>query len=126
MQPEVEPKEFQSWTSDDLPVFIKWMDFLKWFLVTTDHFPKKVRFTFTERMNNLALSIVEDLIEARYSKNKTITLRRANLNLEKIRILIRICYELKILPPKGYKYAILSINEVGKMLGGWIKQQSGS
>ncbi len=116
-------KEFQSGFKEDLPIFIKWMDFLKWLLVTTDGFPKKARFTFTDHLTNLALLIVEDLIEARYSKNKFQILRRANMNLEKIRVLIRICFELKFLPRKSYEYASSSINEVGKMLGGWMKQQ---
>lgn len=118
-----QPKEFQSKSREDLPIFIKWIDFLKWLLVTTDNFPQKARFTFTDRLVNLALSIVEDLIEARYTRNKTLLLRRANMNLEKLRVLIRICYESKFLSRKGYEFASASINEVGKMLGGWMKQQ---
>ena len=120
---ESSPKDLQSSYKEDLPIFIKWMDFLKWLLVTTDNFPKKARFTFTDHLTNLALLIVEDLIEARYSKNKFELLRRANMNLEKIRVLIRICYELKFLPRKSYEYASMSINEFGRMLGGWMKQQ---
>ena len=120
---ESQPKEFQAGSKEDLPIFIKWMDFLKWLLVTTDNFPKKARFTFSDHLVNIALLIVEDLVEARYSKNKYPTLRRANMNLEKLRVLVRICYELKFLPRKSYEYASRSINEFGKMLGGWMKQQ---
>ncbi len=120
---ESSSKNFQSGYKEDLPVFIKWMDFLKWLLVTTDNFPKKARFTFTDHLVNLALLVVEDLVEARYSKNKFPLLRRANMNLEKIRVLIRICFELKFLSRKSYEYASTSINEFGRMLGGWMKQQ---
>lgn len=107
----------------DLPVFVKWMDFLKWLLPMTDGLPKKVRFTLSNRINNLALDLVEDLVEARYSRNKTTALRSANLKLEKLRILIRISFESSLLPQKTYKHSVYSINEVGKMLGGWMKQQ---
>ncbi len=110
---------------DELPIFIKWLDFVKWLLVTTDNFPKKTRFTLAYRQISIALQIVEDLVEARYSKNKTSVLRRINMNLEKLRVLIRICFETRILPRKGYEQASYSINEVGKMLGGWMKQQDG-
>lgn len=120
-----QPSDFQSQAKDDLPIFVQWYDFMKWILVTTDHFPKKVRFTFTERLNQLAMSIIEDLIEARYTRNKLVTLRRANLTLEKIRVLIRLSYEMKILSRKSYEFASYSINETGKMLGGWMKQQGG-
>jgi hypothetical protein len=46
------------------------MQFLEWLLPTTEKFPKRVRFTFSDRINNLALDIMEDLVEARYSRNK--------------------------------------------------------
>lgn len=107
----------------DLPVFVKWTDFLKWLLHATEKFPKKVRFTFSDRINNLALSVVEELVEARYSGNKRAILRSANLRLEKLRMLLRISYESRFLSKDAYKHGMYSLNEVGKMLGGWIKQQ---
>ena len=113
----------QSKANEDLPIFIKWLDFVKWLLVITESFPKKARFTLSDRLLNLALLIVEDLVEARYSRNKTMILRRANMNLEKLRVFIRICFETRVLPRKAYEQASFSINEVGKMLGGWMKQQ---
>lgn len=107
----------------DLPIFLKWIDFLKWLLLTTEKFPKKVRFTFSDRINNIAINLVEDLIEARYTRERAPILKRINLSIEKLRVLLRICYEQELLPHKGYEYAIFSLNEVGQMLGGWIKQQ---
>ena len=55
---------------EDLPVFVKWMDFLKWLLLTTDKFPKNVKFSFVQRIHDLALGAVEELVEARYTKNR--------------------------------------------------------
>lgn len=119
--------KFQKWAlktmNNDLPIFIHWMDFLKWLFLKTEKFPKKVRFTFSDRMNNLALDIVESLIEARYSKSKFIILRKVNLNLEKLRILFRISYESKYFSHEAYEHGIKRINEVGRMLGGWMKSK---
>ena len=109
----------------DLPIFVKWIDFLKWLLTTTEKFPKKIRFTFSDRINNLALDIVEELVDARYSRQKIVALRKVNLGIEKLRVLLRICYESKFLSHKSYEHAMYSLNEIGKMLGGWIKQQEG-
>lgn len=91
---------------EDLPIFVKWTDFLKWLLHTTDKFPKKVRFTFSDRINNLALSVVEELVEARYSGNKRLILKNANLRLEKLRILLRISYESRFLSKEAYKHGM--------------------
>ncbi len=63
-------------------IFTRWLDFLAWLLPTTEKFPKRVRFTFANRINNLGLDIVEDLVEARYSPNKLPILQRINLRLE--------------------------------------------
>ena len=122
---ENQPKEQESFTKEDLPIFVKWMDFVKWLLVTVDGFPKAARFTFSDRLIGLALDIVEDLIDARYTRNKVSTLRRANMTLEKMRVLLRICFELRYLSKKSYAHASFCINEVGKMLGGWMRQQGG-
>ncbi len=116
-------EKLQTKAHSDLPIFVEWMGFLKWLLTTTEKFPKKVRFTFSDRINTLALSVVEDLVEARYSTNKTHFLRRINLNLERIRILLRICYESQFLSQKAYEYAMDSLNKIGKSLGAWMKQQ---
>ena len=107
----------------ELPVFVKWIDFLKWLLLTTEKFPKSARFTFADRINNLALDVVADLVEARYSRQKSPILRQVNLSLEKLRVLLRISYEQRLLSYKAYEHSMYSINEVGKMVGGWIKQQ---
>jgi hypothetical protein len=109
--------------AEELQVFVKWVEFLTWLLTTTDNFPKKLRFTFTTRIDNLALDILEDIIEYKYDR----TARRAgfkqiNIKFEKLRVLLRICHELKILSNRQYEYAAVHINEVGKMTGGWLRE----
>ncbi len=108
---------------DEPAIFVKWMEFLKWLLPVTAKFPKRVRFTLANRIDNLALDLVEELIEARYTRNKQGTLKQANLRLEKLRLLLRISCEQHYLSHQAYEYAIRAINEVGRMLGGWLKQQ---
>lgn len=109
--------------AEDLPVFVKWMDFLKWLLNATEKFPKKARYTHVVRINDIALDVVEGLVEARYSKAKIAHLMKVNLNLEKIRMLLRISYESRFMPHDAYKQAIFGINDVGRMIGGWMRQQ---
>jgi hypothetical protein len=108
---------------EDLPVFVKWMEFLKWLLPTTEKFPHKVRFTFANRIDNLALDVVEDLVEARYTSEKRAILKRANLRLEKMRVLLRLSHELRYLSHTSYEYAAKALSETGRMIGGWQKQQ---
>ena len=107
----------------DLPVFVAWLDFLEWLLPTTAKLPKHIRFTFVNRIDNLALDVAEDLVEARYSRDKRSVLARANLRLEKLRVLLRLCHALGYFPHARCEHAMRCVNDVGSMLGGWLKQQ---
>ncbi|MFH1491494.1 MAG: diversity-generating retroelement protein Avd [Pseudomonadota bacterium] len=105
------------------PLFALWYDFLKWLLNKTEKFPNKIRFSLTGRIDNLALDIIEGISEARYSGKKMDVLRRIDLDMEKLQVLLRICHDLEYLDHKGYEFASRKINEAGKMVGGWRKQQ---
>jgi hypothetical protein len=109
----------------EFQIFAKWEQFLKWLLNTTDKFPKKIRFTLTTRIDNLALDILERIIMCRYDPSvRQRGLKRINIDIETLRILLRVCNELKYLPHRQYQYAVLQVNEVGKMLWGWLKEKS--
>ena len=110
-------------TEPELPLFAQWFDFLKWLLATTEKFPKRLRFTLTERIDNLALDVIEELVEARYTRHKAEQLQAVNRKLERLRVLLRLAHEVAVLPHRGYEYASRSVDEAGRMVGGWIKQQ---
>lgn len=71
----------------DYPLFSHWQQTLGWILDTTERLPQKVRFTLANRISELALDILEGIIEAIYQKQRTAILRKINLNLEKLRVL---------------------------------------
>ena len=49
--------------------------------------------------------------------------RRIDLNLEKLRVLLRMCCDQHYLDIKGHEFASKKIGEAGKMVGGWRNQQ---
>ncbi len=107
----------------ELSLFVKWLEFLKWLLPTLEKFPKKSRFTVTNRIENIALDIVEFLVEAKYQSEKKLLLKKINLSLEKMRVLFRISHDARLISAKSYHFATKNINSAGKELGGWLKQQ---
>lgn len=106
-----------------LPVIACWERTLHDLLGRTRKFPKRVRFTFADRIDNLALDVYEALIEARYTRNKVPILRRANLDIEKIRLLLRLSHDEGYLGRRGFEHVARSIDETGRMVGGWIKER---
>ena len=114
-----QPPKFE----EDLSVFVKWTEFVEWLFPHTEKFPRRARLTIALRLENYALDIIEDLTVARYSKNKIELLQKINMNLEKMRILLRLAHKFRYLSTQTYNFACRQLNEVGSMSGGWLKQQ---
>ena len=109
--------------SDNVPVFTLWEEFVIWMLHHTDKFPKSKRFSFSLRIENLILDILQDIVRASYSKpyQKIQYLESINLNLTVLRIFLRVAMKEKYLTYNSYEFATEKIEEVGKMIGGWKK-----
>lgn len=109
---------------DDPNAIAKTHDLLKWLIPTISKFPKSQRYTIGQRIENKLLDILGLLLEANYSKIKIEILKRANLELEIFRHLIRLSYDLQFINVKRYEFVSYKTNEIGRLLGGWIKQQT--
>ena len=113
---------------NDAPIIQKMSDFYKMIYETIKLFPKDEKFTIGEKIKNLVLKILENLIEAEFSLkyNKIKLLEKASVKLDLLKLLIRICYELKLINLKKYIQIEKSLQEIGRMLGGWIKSTKAS
>ena len=103
------------------PVFVKWYKLQNYIIDRVEKYPKSVRFTLSDRIITLAFDVTEKIIEAIYTKQRSYILRDANLYIEKLRIYIRLSSDRKYISLKQYKYLSEQIDEVGRMIGGWIK-----
>lgn len=95
--------------------------FLLWLLPLLEKFPRSQKFLLGDRLQNQALAVLDHLIEATYSKERSGHLRAANLDLEKLRFGIRLAKDLQHLDFKRYEFAARAMDEVGRMVGGWLK-----
>lgn len=105
----------------ELDIITRVYDLLLWLLPKVEKFPRSHKFTIGDRLENQALDILELLLEAKYSWQKRDLLQQANLKLEQLRFLIRLSKDLKMLSLKSYGHASKLINEVGRQIGGWVK-----
>ena len=102
----------------------KTYDLLKWLMPAVSKFPKDKRFTLGSRIEDKLLSILELLIEANYSREKLGCLKQANLNLEIFRHLIRLSFDLHFIDLRRYEFISKEANEIGRLIGGWTRQQA--
>jgi hypothetical protein len=104
----------------ELLVLAKWEEFTSWFLARTARWPKTVRFTLTQRLENNCLDIAEQLVIARYdSRQRFKLLKDINLCLERLRLLLRISKSRQVMANKSFESAMRQIDEVGRMIYGW-------
>ena len=108
----------------NLAIFEKTYELILWLYPTVNKFPKSQRFVLGQQIETAILKILEGIIEANQERNKTPYLKKVSVELDKLRILIRVSKDLKFISIRQYGFVADKVNEIGKMLGGWIKNNS--
>lgn len=111
-------------TASEISVITRTYDFTLWMLPHIANFSRQHRFTLGNHVEETLLEILEALVEASYSRDKLPLLNRANLRLERLRYLVRLCKDLHLLNLKQYEFAIEAMLAVGNEIGGWTKHQT--
>ena len=93
--------------------------FIIWLIPTVERFPRSRKFLLGDRLQASAFDVLERLIEATYVKRRGDVLARANLGIEKLRFLCRLARDLRCLDHRRYEHAARSLDETGRLVGGW-------
>lgn len=107
---------------DEPLIITKAYDLILYLFPQIAKFPRQQRYSLGERIESMTLDFLSLLVEARYTRDKSALLRRANILLEKTRYCIRLCKDLKIMNLHVYEVLSKHIYEIGTQLGGWLKQ----
>ena len=96
---------------------------LEWMIPVIEKFPRTRRFTLGERIEQGLLQVLECLIKATYGLQRSQSLEQANVQLEVIRHLWRLSYNLKVIAIKQYDYGSELMLSLGRQIGGWKKSK---
>ena len=107
------------------PALERAYQFLAWLIPTLDRFPRRQKFVLGDRIESTALDVLEGLVEASYTRNRGRVLEAVNLKLDKLRFLFRLSTELQLLDQRRYEHASRCIDEIGRLVGGWIRAHRG-
>lgn len=108
------------------PIFSKTYDLLRWLIPATCKFPREQRFVLAAAVQRTTLQFQERIVEAARAKDPRLGLQQADTDLTKLRLYLRLCRDLKLLSPDQYEHVARMVNEVGRLLGGWLKSAVGS
>lgn len=86
--------------------------------------PKTHRYTLAIKIDELFIEIIEMISSASFVKKeeKTPYLRTAIRKLDTLKILLLVLWETRSIDTKKYELISLPLDEIGRMLGGWLGQ----
>lgn len=106
----------------ELSILTKIHDMAKYAYPALAQYPKSEKFALVADIKRCMDNILERAIEASKKYYKKTTLQEMDVELMKLRHYLRLSEELGFLPHKKYEVWSGMVVELGKMLGGWIKQ----
>ena len=107
----------------EVPIFAKAYDLYKLLASYRSGIPKADRYTLWQRAEETSLSVIELLLFTSQSEKETkaALLAQASIKLNLLRILVRLARDTKAIDLRKYTQAQQIMDEIGRMLGGWIK-----
>jgi len=108
----------------ELTILTKLHDMIKYAYPALAQYPKSEKFAIVADIKHCMDMVMERAIEASKKYYKKTTLQEMDVELMKLRHYLRLSHELGFLPPKKYEIWSGMVVEVGRMLGGWIKQNA--
>nr|WP_278046242.1 diversity-generating retroelement protein Avd [Desemzia sp. C1] len=87
------------------------------------HFPKSEKYAMAADIKQSMYRLLRLVIEANKKYHKKTTAQQMDVELEVLRTFIRLSADksLKYLPLSKYENWAKMLNEIGRMLGGWMK-----
>ena len=112
--------------ADAPPIVQKTYEAVQWLVPKVSRFPRAHRFTLGDRIAERSLQLLETVAGAAYSQlERPLLLDRATQQLTGLRYLLRLSHHLSLLGADSYGHSSGLLEEIGRMLGGWQKFESG-
>jgi len=107
----------------DIPIFHRIYDLYKLLHSHQAQIPKLQRYTLWQKCENTTLALLEVLIETGHQKgeDRIQTLYSLSNKLDLLKVLVRLAKETRTIDNSRYLEIQAVIQEIGKMIGGWIK-----
>ena len=107
----------------DVPIIHRLYELYKLLHEFQSTIPKSERYSLWMRCEDGTLAILEDLLGVGYlpAPERADYLTKTGVRLDKVRVLLRLAHDIKILNQKKYINVQNHLDEIGRMLGGWIK-----
>ena len=100
-------------------------DLTLWIIPKVEKFPRSHRFTIGQSLQNSSIELLMNLVDASYQSRNAGSLAAAVREVNRIRYLVRLAKDLRVMNLASHEFASKSLDEVGRMAGGWLKSTRG-
>jgi hypothetical protein len=109
---------------EEMVIFTRTTDLLEWTIKRSEKFPAAQRFVTTKRLQDALFDFTEALYDANahQGRERLAYLRQADADLNKVRLYLRLVHKWGWLTSGQYQHVSKMVAEVGRLLGGWIRQ----
>lgn len=124
-------------THSEASLDTKFVDFSKQLNLYLNHFPKHEKYGLSQQIRNAAYEVYGFIVESQKRYMKKTSLTNLDIAHEKLRMFLRLAFELGYFKFKDgalsadkehektatHRYLVISrmIDELGRMIGGWIQ-----
>ncbi len=114
--------------AEELVLLTRLFDLLTWLLPKAERFPRVYRQSVTLRLTNAALDCQEAVFSAQSARDmrRRVALQEADAALNCLRLYLRLAHRWHWLNDGQWEHVSTMVAEIGKLLGGWIKQAASS
>lgn len=107
----------------DIPIIKNTYDLYKQLHIIRNKIPKQDRYSVFLKTEEHLLKVFECILNASQlgKSEKMPSLREASSNLNLLKFFVRLMKDVKTIDNKSYILIEAQVNEIGRMLGGWIK-----
>ena len=110
---------------ENLPVYKKAQDLVIYFEKIVRNFSRYHKYTVGTELRNLSRKILVLIARANIKKERKSALQEALDKIEELKILVRICKEIKAFRSfKSYEFATRLTIDVAKQCEGWLKSHN--
>jgi hypothetical protein len=105
----------------DIPLFTKLYELYSSISSSLSSFPKTQRYTLGGRIEQTIIDLLELLFSIPLATNRLIILKQMSVKTDLLKTLLRLAKDTHALSTGRYLELQTSLQEIGKMLGGWIR-----
>ena len=109
-------------SAEDLVILTRVFDLLEWLMPKGESFPRAFRATVTARLLGAALDLSEHLLDAQTRRGAGRRERLTDAALSRLRFYLRLAYRWRWLSDGQYEHLSRMVAEIGRLLGGWMRQ----